>query len=338
MSRHGFSLIELLVSIAIVATLAALTIPVIQRVRESSNAIKCANNLKQIGIACHAYHDRCGHFPAGSSGQDLYGYYSSRGMATEATQAITIGGGTGFSWAVHLMPDLEQGAMHARLSPYSIANPYAGRSWFGANSFTLTHYAPSVMVCPSNPMPTLTSVNGTLDTMQSQYVAIAGNVDDLRRQTISGYGIVAWNGVMYMNSGTRLTDITDGTSNVMMIGEQTDWTTDKDGRRNTCRSSGPNGSQWSGDWWTGQAISHGYAHSFNVTTVSEPMGSRLCKTGGYEYAGEYGSAWTNSPLRSPHKNGGSNVVMADGSVRYLAKGMDDTVLRLMASRDSGSAK
>ena len=338
--RRGFTLVELLVVIAIIGVLVALLLPAVQAAREAVRRAQCHNNLKQIALACHGYQAAHGVFPAGARGRD---YYGESGL-TDMTNT-NAGWGIGPSWAIQILPYVEQQTMYERLN---FKSPIAFRAQGGPNMMILSYFAPSVLICPSNPMPLLTNVYlGPPHMMQSQYVAIAGADKDpgqspLRVRT-SGYGPVAFNGVMFVNAMIRPKHITDGASKTLLLGEQTDWAFDGFGRQNSCRASGVGQSQWTGDYWAASGpyptrITHGFAHCYNTNTISINLGSGVCVPGTQDWGGEYGSHWTASPLRSAHGDGGSNVAYADGSVHYVDIGIDLTLLKHLAIRDSGQQK
>src|SRR5688572_25046815 len=131
--RKGFTLIELLVVIAIIAVLIGLLLPAVQKVREAAARTQCRNNLKQVGLALHAYHDAVGAFPPG--------YHDPRPAPDF---------GPGWGWAVFLLPYLEQGNLHRELrADFQV---FGG----GANPVPptpLTRTAVAILVCPADPGP-----------------------------------------------------------------------------------------------------------------------------------------------------------------------------------------
>jgi prepilin-type N-terminal cleavage/methylation domain-containing protein/prepilin-type processing-associated H-X9-DG protein len=193
-ARHGFTLIELLVVIAIIAVLVGLLLPAVQKVREAAARAQCQNNLKQIGLACHSHHDARQGLPPGYSATDPY----SDG-ATDTSP--------GWGWGAYLLPYLEQDNLYRQLN---LARPVQ-------NSLA-TQAVVKVYLCPSDAPPPAFSVAGPTGTTvclaaPSSYAATCGpDASDVADPT----GL----GVFYRNSRTRFTDITDGTSQTVLIGDR----------------------------------------------------------------------------------------------------------------------
>jgi prepilin-type N-terminal cleavage/methylation domain-containing protein len=197
--RTAMSLIELLVVIAILGVLFALLLPAVQRVREAANRAFCRNNLKQMGIALNNYHDTQGSFPPG--------------ITVQGTNNLEMGSFCGF---VPLLPFLEQDNLFNRWD--------LGGTWYEPPNAALVSTELKVFYCPSN------RTHGTID--MSFLVPFAGR--PLPNLAAADYLLCKGanaalcemtqvpseaRGVFDVNTHTRLTDITDGTSNTFAIGE-----------------------------------------------------------------------------------------------------------------------
>src|SRR5438270_417063 len=106
--HRGFTLIELLVVVAIIGVLVGMLLPAVQKVREAASRAQCANHLKQIGIACHNYHDTYGYFPPG--GSELPGDSAAPADRRDL-----------WSWAYHVLPFVEHDNLWKQSNPTAIA-------------------------------------------------------------------------------------------------------------------------------------------------------------------------------------------------------------------------
>ena len=196
---HGFTLIELLVVIAIIAVLVALLLPAVQQAREAARRTQCKNNLKQLGLALHSYHDLYNTFPPG--------YIARNVKATDPSAAET---GQGFAWSFAILHQLEQSAVTATVDTHLNANA-------AANLAVVSKLALNSFLCPTDPAPTTFDVvDGTGATIAlpgSNYPGIVGYANVT---AMPGMG----SGIFYRNSRTRFRDITDGTSNTICVGER----------------------------------------------------------------------------------------------------------------------
>ncbi|HYT90959.1 MAG TPA: DUF1559 domain-containing protein [Gemmataceae bacterium] len=191
-SHTGFTLIELLVVIAIIAILIGLLVPAVQQVREAAARTTCQNNLKQIGIALHAYHDRAKRFPPGYIDNNL-------NPNSDASQDQ----GPGWGWAAHLLNELEE---------RNVYNQIPFNQPAGGNAVCQTFLA--VFWCPSDQqLPTFTVYGTSAVVAQGNYIAVNGVKE-------TSFYPGSNTGAFLRNSKFRIVDIADGLSNTLFIGER----------------------------------------------------------------------------------------------------------------------
>ncbi len=199
-TRKAFTLIELLVVIAIIAILIALLLPAVQQAREAARRTQCKNNLKQIGIAMHTYHDTYKSFASG------------------------LIGGTSWSWGTMILPFIEQSGLHQQLETES--NNWGPIDVSNADMLALMRTSISSYRCPSDTGKKLNDqrqVDGQ-NVATSNYVGVLGNFFNTQNGTpydiISGGSYRGGNGLLFFDSEVAMRDIIDGTSNTLMVGER----------------------------------------------------------------------------------------------------------------------
>lgn len=233
MSRRkpGFTLVELLVVIAIIGILVALLLPAVQAAREAARRMSCGNNLKQIGLALHNYHDTYKTLPPRAIGSRQSGGQTYAGVNT-------VGGN--FSWTVLILPYMEQATASDNIQTWVKSLPIATNlsprhavyaritSGNTTSSFELAGY-----LCPSGPRATQIVAadntpnatpqwnrTGTLGRL-SYKACVGGGAVPLANinTTIQNQNRVDCDGAFSYVRGANFADLTDGTSNVACIGE-----------------------------------------------------------------------------------------------------------------------
>jgi prepilin-type N-terminal cleavage/methylation domain-containing protein/prepilin-type processing-associated H-X9-DG protein len=305
--RRGFTLIELLVVIAIIAILIGLLLPAVQKVREAAARISCANNLKQLGLALHQYHDANGTFPPP--------YVNKGGSYLNSGFAFTHG------WAPFLLPYIEQQALYDRyrwdFPQYTPENQPVFATQL------------KVFQCPSAPERDRYMTFGpfayfgtkgacgdyTLALGVDPALAQLGWVDPVGdyRGALTNTPTAAL-ALSPTTTGTRLTDITDGASNTLLLAEDA-------GRPRLWQAgkAGPDQALVGGPWdhFKGPIVLRG--STFDGTAQPGPCALNC----------------TNDQEVYAFHTGGANAVFADGSVHFLRAGMDIRIMARLITRAGG---
>lgn len=306
LNRRGFTLIELLVVIAIIAILIALLLPAVQQAREAARRSTCKNNMKQIGLGLHNYHDIYNSFPIGAQSTYLKP-----------------------NWRIGILPQIDQAPAYNQLN-------WAGQfaNTFASNPVLTTLRVP-IYNCPSSSLPNNTlgrNPDGSRGPGQvMDYVGIAGASTDPGGSTnvcsavMSRGGIWCQNGLLSANIHFRMRDCTDGTSNTLLVAEQSGPVARTLDRR----------AAWYGGWqgahkvgtpasWTASDV-----WGAGITTIRDGHGINpdVMGDGGDSLEG-------NTHLTSFHV-GGVHGLLADGSVRFISENVDFATLKELAAKADG---
>ena len=314
LKRRGFTLVELLVVIAIIGILIALLLPAVQQAREAARRMQCTNNLKQIGLALHNYHDTYLSFPYNEHPQS--GSLSARQRSP--------------SWIFRILPFMEQ-TNAVDIAVYS--GDWSMQDGASPNVALVQELRVDGVLCPSSPLPKTITRDGQgtprVEVQVSNYVGIEGSfyiggtsttVAPQPFQDTHG-GRTVYNGVI--QSAEFVIDmaaITDGTSNTIMVSEQSNFQYDSVGAKKDMRSSG----HWGGAWSCGQGA-RGWTQ--NVTTIRYPISA------GFGAAGNAVPYQPNISLFSAHP-GGVQATLADASVQFLTETINFSTFTALADQAS----
>jgi prepilin-type N-terminal cleavage/methylation domain-containing protein/prepilin-type processing-associated H-X9-DG protein len=294
-SGRGFTLIELLVVIAIIAILIGLLLPAVQKVREAAARSKCSNNLKQIGLGIHNYHDVMGFIPYSTT-------YAGENGATPPFN--------GRGWTLEVLPHLEQDALFKAFEPTrTVAYNSNPNGLMGTNIRPLMLNRLAVFRCPSDGLSQDTYIDqaqlSTIPTAVTNYKGVLGdhNMGGGGTGSADRHNNIGANGLFFRNSyrdKVRFSSITDGLSNTFAVGEDVP----------------------AQNWHSALFFSNGDYASCHI-----PLNTF--------YTPAIRSQWPRvMSFRSMHPQG-AHFLMADGSVRFIQQSINFVTYRQTCTRNGG---
>jgi prepilin-type N-terminal cleavage/methylation domain-containing protein/prepilin-type processing-associated H-X9-DG protein len=384
---RGFTLIELLVVIAIIAILIGLLLPAVQKVREAAQRMSCQNNLKQLALACHTYHEANGAFPRGGNYNPVDALTNPKYSGTDPVTGLPWGSqhyrGSRGSWIFSILPYVEQGNLYNYSNAGSASlstivgipeEPSYGGKWFGQpepirwarrSGSSMHDIASGMAALDGHANPFRTSLVGTLQCpsesftptppmiangldptqpwqgLQCNYVGVYGpscpSANCSSAATFQGnctnaawglhgvgnerttdpskvLGMFNWGGIV-----VRITDVTDGTSNTLFIGE----TLMGQNARVTemlPQQGWVDAKTWVNLGYTNIPINH-------FTPITAPCDG----TNDFRNANNYA---VSQGFKSNHA-GGANFAFADGSVRLISQYINQQTYTYLSWRNDG---
>jgi prepilin-type processing-associated H-X9-DG protein len=317
-------LVELLVVIAIIGVLIALLLPAVQAAREAARRSQCSNNLKQMTLACLNY-------------EDVYKALPHNGIRWNAAETWDYG--NAISWRGWLLPYIEQAALYEQLDKTGINVGYACQSANATNHNLLKDKKVSISTywCPSSPLDKFITSDDTWACskgLHAHYMGIGGSyIHRTKNEWTAGQKNknIDSTGGCILHEAIELAKITDGTSNTMIIAEESNYHVKPDGTQQTLATDGYSLGFLMGQEWrnSNQDPSKNQdCRPFGISFVRFQVNQRVDFTG-------YSNSWMNAPIRSAH-SGGANIGFVDGSIRFASNTIDlDEVLCRLADKDDG---
>ena len=303
----GFTLVELLVVIAIIGVLVALLLPAIQAAREAARRSECTNNLKQLGLGMHNYHDTHGVFPPGKFGARLW----CQSRDTGWTNVWRLG------WLPAIYPFIEQGSLYEGFVPYMRGEhgQVSIATWPDADVTIPTLFCPSDPGRGKNATPQWNDPSVLLPRPFVNYVVCMGSTGSMVGSDQTATNL---NGMFFTRSKISFPDLVDGSSNTLMTSEiklfprVTDW------RGYAYNNFGVT------TWFSTMHTPNSVASDRVWGCINDP-GAPCVSSGGS------GNTWMSA--RSSHP-GGVNAGLADGSVRFISQTVNADVYAALGMRAS----
>ena len=321
--KSGFTLVELLVVIAIIGMLVALLLPAVQAAREAARRSQCTNNLKQIGIAIHNYHDTHGGLPAAWV-QDNIAVGTATGTRNQSktTCGHSLGDAPMYGWAVLIMPYMEQGALYEALDignvplwqRYSLPSVRTEEDVRLLQTRIVNYRCPSDSTAALNPERfSNMSEENRFDIATSNYVISIGHGGEYTANNGTGDNGGAFHG----NSNYKLQSIPDGTTNTIFVGE----------RCGMMKGENHTAANWAGNGRPNQTNPWAFGRTaFRSNWHLNQSVASASSAGTNDNRGKYSA--------STHPGGG-NFCLGDGSVRFISETISTTNYQNATLRDSG---